>query len=77
PLTLVFFRLLLAALALHMYIAGRFYFYAILKTRWREFLILGLINNSLPHALIFFGQTRIGAGLADRIEVETAGDIHM
>ncbi|MGO7427511.1 EamA family transporter, partial [Rhizobium ruizarguesonis] len=49
PLTLVFFRLLLAALALHTYIAGRFEFYAILKARWCEFLILGLINNALPH----------------------------
>ncbi|MGO8080107.1 DMT family transporter [Rhizobium leguminosarum] len=71
PLTLVFFRLLLAALALHIYIAGRFDFYAILKTRWREFLILGLINNALPHALIFFGQTRIGAGLAAILNATT------
>jgi len=71
PLTLVFFRLLLAALALHVYIAGRFDFYAIFKARWREFLILGLINNALPHALIFFGQTRIGAGLAAILNATT------
>ncbi|MBY3049671.1 DMT family transporter [Rhizobium leguminosarum] len=71
PLTLVFCRLLLAALALHIYIAGRFDFYAILKARWREFLILGLINNALPHALIFFGQTRIGAGLAAILNATT------
>ncbi|MGO7204792.1 DMT family transporter, partial [Rhizobium ruizarguesonis] len=71
PLTLVFFRLLLAALALHTYIAGRFEFYAILKARWCEFLILGLINNALPHALIFFGQTRIGAGLAAILNATT------
>ncbi|MBB4291337.1 drug/metabolite transporter (DMT)-like permease [Rhizobium leguminosarum] len=71
PLTLVFFRLLLAALALHIYIAGRFDFYSILWRRWREFLILGLINNALPHALIFFGQTRIGAGLAAILNATT------
>ncbi|MCV9941827.1 MULTISPECIES: DMT family transporter [unclassified Rhizobium] len=71
PLTLVFFRLLLAALALHIYIAGRFDFHAILTARWREFLILGLINNALPHTLIFFGQTRIGAGLAAILNATT------
>ncbi|MBX4991992.1 drug/metabolite transporter (DMT)-like permease [Rhizobium binae] len=71
PLTLVFLRLLLAALALHIYIAGRFGIYSILEARWREFLILGLINNALPHALIFFGQTRIGAGLAAILNATT------
>lgn len=71
PLTLVFLRLLIAALALHIYIAGRFDIYSILKVRWREFLILGLINNALPHALIFFGQTRIGAGLAAILNATT------
>ncbi|RUM16022.1 DMT family transporter [Rhizobium fabae] len=71
PLTLVFLRLFLAALALHIYIAGRFDIYPILKARWREFLILGLINNALPHALIFFGQTRIGAGLAAILNATT------
>ncbi|ARM89206.1 DMT superfamily inner membrane transporter protein [Rhizobium sp. CIAT894] len=71
PLTLVFLRLLLAALALHVYIAGRLDIYSILKARWREFLILGLINNALPHALIFFGQTRIGAGLAAILNATT------
>lgn len=71
PLTLVFVRLLLAALALHIYIAGRFDIYPILKARWREFLVLGLINNAVPHALIFFGQTRIGAGLAAILNATT------
>ncbi|MBB2839239.1 UNVERIFIED_ORG: drug/metabolite transporter (DMT)-like permease [Rhizobium etli] len=71
PLTLVFLRLLLAALALHVYIAARLDMYPILKARWREFLILGIINNVLPHALIFFGQTRIGAGLAAILNATT------
>ncbi|MGG7578335.1 DMT family transporter [Rhizobium sp. Nf11,1] len=71
PLTLVFLRLLLAGLALHVYIAGRFDIYSTLKARWREFLILGLINNALPHALIFFGQTRTGAGLAAILNATT------
>ncbi len=71
PLTLVFLRLSIAALALHIYIAGRFGIYPLLKSRWREFLILGIINNALPHALIFFGQTRIGAGLASILNAST------
>ncbi|MBX4955631.1 DMT family transporter [Rhizobium lentis] len=71
PLTLVFLRLLLAALALHVYIAGRLEIYSTLQARWREFLVLGLINNALPHALIFFGQTRIGAGLAAILNATT------
>jgi drug/metabolite transporter (DMT)-like permease len=71
PLTLVFLRLSIAALALHIYIAGRFGIYPLLKSRWREFLILGILNNALPHALIFFGQTRIGAGLASILNAST------
>lgn len=71
PLTLVFLRLLLAAMALHIYIAGRFDIYSILRARWCEFLVLGLINNALPHALIFFGQTRVGAGLAAILNATT------
>ncbi|MBW9055436.1 DMT family transporter [Rhizobium mesosinicum] len=71
PLTLVFMRLSIAALALHIYIAGRFGIYPLLKSRWREFLILGILNNALPHALIFFGQTRIGAGLASILNATT------
>lgn len=71
PLTLVFLRLSIAALALHIYIAGRFGIYPLLKSRWREFLVLGILNNALPHALIFFGQTRIGAGLASILNATT------
>ncbi|MBE1506126.1 DMT family transporter [Rhizobium viscosum] len=71
PLTLVFLRLSIAAIALHIYIGGRFGIYPLLKSGWREFLILGILNNALPHALIFFGQTRIGAGLASILNATT------
>ena len=64
PATLVLLRVGIAALALHAYIAGRFGIYATLRGRWREFLLLGLLNNAVPHMLIFLGQTQIGAGLA-------------
>ncbi len=71
PITLVFLRLSLAAVALHIYLHGRFGLYPALKTRWREFLIMGLVNNALPHTLIFFGQTQIGAGLAAILNATT------
>ncbi|MBP1852358.1 DMT family transporter [Rhizobium halophytocola] len=71
PFTLVFLRLSLAALALHLYLRGRFGLYPALKRRWPEFALLGLINNALPHSLIFLGQTEIGAGLASVLNATT------
>ncbi|WP_288079919.1 DMT family transporter [Shinella sp.] len=71
PATLVLLRVGIAALALHIYIAGRFDIYATLRARWRAFLLLGLINNAVPHMLIFLGQTQIGAGLASILNATT------
>ncbi|EUB96114.1 protein of unknown function DUF6 transmembrane [Rhizobium sp. CF080] len=71
PFTLVFLRLFLAAAALHIYLHGRFGLYATLGTHWRSFLVMGFINNALPHTLIFFGQTEIGAGLASILNATT------
>lgn len=71
PFTLVFFRLFLAALALHIFLRGRFGTYTLLKEHWRAFAVLGLINNAIPHTLIFFGQTEIGAGLAAILNATT------
>jgi drug/metabolite transporter (DMT)-like permease len=71
PFTLVFLRLAIAAIALHLYIAGRLDIYRLLRTHWRQFLWLGLINNAVPHALIFLGETEIGAGLASVLNATT------
>jgi drug/metabolite transporter (DMT)-like permease len=71
PATLVLLRVGIAALALHLYIAGRSGIYATLRARWRSFLVLGLINNAVPHMLIFLGQTEIGAGLAAILNATT------
>lgn len=71
PFTLVFLRLSLAALALHIYIGGRLQIYELLRKHWRQFLLLGLINNAVPHALIFIGQTQMGAGLASILNATT------
>lgn len=71
PFTLALLRFALAALALHIFIAGRFGIYGVLRARWRAFLVLGLFNNVLPHSMIFFGQTEIGAGLASILNATT------
>lgn len=71
PFTLAFLRFALAALALHIFIAGRYQLYDVLRTRWRAFVILGLLNNAVPHSLIFLGQTEIGAGLASILNATT------
>ncbi|AFL53060.1 drug/metabolite transporter (DMT)-like permease [Sinorhizobium fredii] len=71
PFTLVFLRLSLAAIALHVYLRGNHGLYPALVRRWREFLVMGLINNAIPHAFIFLGQTHIGAGLAAILNATT------
>lgn len=71
PFTLVFLRLSIAALALHLYLRGNLDIYRHLAANWRSFLLLGLINNAVPHTLIFLGQTHIGAGLASILNATT------
>ena len=71
PITLALARFVLAAAALHVFVAGRFGIYQVLRRRWRAFLVLGLLNNAIPHALIFTGQTEIGAGLASILNATT------
>jgi drug/metabolite transporter (DMT)-like permease len=69
--TLVFLRVSIAALALHLFVRGRYEIYRHMAERWRSFLLLGLLNNAVPHSLIFLGQTEIGAGLASILNATT------
>lgn len=71
PFTLVFLRLSLAAVALHIYVAGRMNIYRALRENWKPFLLLGLVNNALPHSLLFIGQTHLSAGLASILNATT------
>lgn len=71
PMTLVLLRVALAALALHVYLRGRGGLYHDLARNWRAFLVMGLINNAIPHTLIFAGETQIGAGLASILNATT------
>ena len=71
PLTVVFGRVALAALALH--------FYALLTGQrmptdlklWRAFFVMGLLNNLLPFTLIAWGQVYIEGGLASILNATT------
>ncbi len=71
PFTLVLARVFLAAVALN---------FALLATgrrlptdaaSLRDFAVMGLLNNVVPFALIFYGTTTIGAGLASILNAMT------
>lgn len=71
PITLVLFRVALAAIALHLAFGRLPGFYQTLSSHWRALLVMGLINNAIPFTLIFLGQTKIGAGLASILNATT------
>ena len=64
PLTLVLFRVVIAAAALHVYLLARGPSFRLALPMAGSFFLLALINNVIPFSLIFAGQTALGAGLA-------------
>jgi len=71
PLTLVLFRVAIAAAALHLYLAIRGPSFRLAWPLAGSLLLLGLINNVLPFSLLFAGQTEMGAGLASVLNATT------
>jgi len=71
PLALVLVRVALAAAALWLYVLARGFALAPLKPFILPFLGLALLNNVVPHTLMFAGQTAIGAGLASVLNATT------
>ncbi len=71
PLWLVFFRVGIAALALHAYLVARGEWQTFRQTPFLPFFGLGLLNNAIPFSLIFAGQTVLGAGLASILNATT------
>lgn len=71
PMTVAWVRVALAAAALlaGLLVAGQSIAPAF--PRWRDFLVMGLVNNVIPFSLIFWGQTEIGAGLAAVLNATT------
>lgn len=71
PLTVVFCRVALAALALNLVlvISGRSLFRS--ETPWWSYAAMGVLNNLVPFGLIFWGQTQIDSGLASILNATT------
>lgn len=70
PLTVVLGRVGFAAIALNLILILR----GTPMTRslpWREFLLMGTLNNVIPFSLIAWGETRISSGLASILNATT------
>lgn len=71
PLTLVFARLLGAALVLTSVVALSKHHMPANRVAWRQLFVLGFLNNALPFCLIVWSQTRISAGEASVLNATT------
>jgi drug/metabolite transporter (DMT)-like permease len=71
PLTLVFARVSIAALALLLLVPLLGYRLPATISGWRVFAVQAVINNVIPFSLIAFGQTRIASGLAAVLNATT------
>ncbi|MBS8260941.1 DMT family transporter [Roseibium polysiphoniae] len=71
PLVLVFLRVLIAGLALHVVLRLRGISFPLSPTLLVSFLVMGLLNNAVPFSLLFWGQTEISAGLASILNATT------
>lgn len=71
PLTLVFLRVAIAALALHVWLRIRGVPIRPMVQLAAGFAVLAVLNNIIPFSLIFIGQTELGAGLASVINATT------
>ncbi len=71
PLVLVFCRVAIAALALHVVLRMRGLRFPLRPSVLMSFLVMGLLNNAIPFSLIFWGQTVLAAGLASILNATT------
>jgi drug/metabolite transporter (DMT)-like permease len=71
PLTVVFARVALAALALDIVLLATGTNLFRRDAPWSAYLAMGLLNNVLPFSLIFWGQTQIASGLASILNATT------
>lgn len=71
PLTIVFFRVFLAAIALHLFlrVTGRSMPWT--GAIWSMFFAMGALNNVIPFTLIVYGQTQIASGVASILNAMT------
>ncbi len=71
PLSVVFGRVAIAALALNLVLAATVGSLFQRNVPWRTFFAMGLLNNLVPFGLIFWGQTQIASALAAILNATT------
>lgn len=71
PLTVVFLRVLIAALALFSYLKILRIKLPFNRPAWIAFFTMGLLNNVVPFSLFFWAQTTIPGGLASIVNAST------
>lgn len=71
PLTLVLFRVSIAAAALHVYLAVAGPSFRLALPMAGSFFGLAILNNIIPFTLMFAGQTELGAGAASILNATT------
>lgn len=71
PMTLVFFRVGIAALVVFIYLKINYQKLPTSCPVWLAFLIMGLLNNLIPFSLLFWAQTHISSGLASILNATT------
>ncbi len=71
PLTYVWLRLSIAAVAMWLFLRARGHPLGLPREVWGSILLLALLNNALPFALFGWGQTHIASGLASILNATT------
>ena len=71
PLTLVFFRVSIAAIILVFFLVIRGIELPRGWSVWCAFFVMGMINNVIPFSLLFWGQITISSGLASILNATT------
>ena len=71
PLTYVWLRLSIAAVAMWIYVKVRGGNLGLPRQVWGAIVLLALLNNALPFALFGWGQTHIASGLASILNATT------
>jgi drug/metabolite transporter (DMT)-like permease len=70
-LTIVLARLGLAAILLNIIVLARSETMPRDAKRWREFFVMGFLNNALPFVLLVWSETKISSGLASILTAMT------
>ena len=71
PLTYVWLRVTIAAIALWIYVKARGDSIALPRRIWGSILLLAVLNNALPFTLFGWSQTHIASGLASILNATT------